>query len=41
VRVAAPALAALALAFTGCQTTAEKSAKLESEARLHPVAVAR
>jgi hypothetical protein len=41
VRVAAPALAVLALAFTGCQTTAEKSAKLESEARLHPVAVAR
>jgi hypothetical protein len=29
------------LALAGCQTTAEKSAKLERQARLHPVAVAR
>jgi hypothetical protein len=42
VRWAALALAALAaLALAGCQTTAEKSAKLEKEAREHPVAVAR
>jgi hypothetical protein len=43
VRAAAPALAALglALALAGCQSTAERSAKLEREARLHPVAAAR
>jgi hypothetical protein len=31
---------ALALVLAGCQTTAEKSASLEREARLHPLAVA-
>jgi hypothetical protein len=43
VRAAAPLLLALgtALALAGCQTTAEKSAKLEREALLHPVALAR
>jgi hypothetical protein len=43
VRAAAPALAALGLtlALAGCQSTAERSAKLEREARLHPVAAAR
>jgi hypothetical protein len=40
VRRAALALAALAPVLAGCQTTAEKSAKLERAARLHPVAVA-
>jgi hypothetical protein len=39
VRRAALALAALAPVLAGCQTTADKSAKLEREARLHPVAV--
>jgi hypothetical protein len=38
--VRAAALALVALALAGCQTTAEKSAKLEKEARLHPVAAA-
>jgi hypothetical protein len=35
VRLAAPVLVALALALTGCETTAEKSAKLEKEAQRH------
>ena len=34
-RRAAPVLAALALALTGCETTAEKSAKLERAAEAH------
>jgi hypothetical protein len=34
------ALVAPALVLAGCQTTAEKSAKLEREARLHPIAMA-
>jgi hypothetical protein len=39
--VRAAALALVAVALAGCQTTAEKSAELERQARRHPIAAAR